>query len=49
MNDANWEIEGFAWVACGGTHLQTTGEIGEIRLRRKNVSKGKERIEIYLG
>jgi alanyl-tRNA synthetase len=32
-----WEIEGFAKVACGGTHL-----------RRKNVGKGKERIEITL-
>lgn len=44
-----WEIEGFARVSCGGTHLRRTGEIGPIRLRRKNVGKGKERIEVYLG
>lgn len=43
-----WEIEGFDKVACGGTHLHRTGEVGELQLRRKNVGKGKERIEIYL-
>ena len=43
-----WEIEGFAKVACGGTHLRSTGEVGPIRLRRDNIGKGKERIEIYL-
>lgn len=43
-----WEIAGFARVACGGTHLKTTGEVGAITLKRKNVGKGKERIEIYL-
>ncbi len=43
-----WEIVGFARVACGGTHLKRTGEIGAIRLKRNNIGKGKERIEIYL-
>lgn len=43
-----WEIDGFAKVACGGTHLKTTGEVGKIHLKRKNIGKGKERIEIYL-
>jgi Ser-tRNA(Ala) deacylase AlaX len=43
-----WEIAGFATVACGGTHLRRTGEVGPIRLRRDNIGKGKERIEIYL-
>ncbi len=43
-----WEIPGFARVPCGGTHLKTTGEIGEIRLKRRNPGKGKERIEITL-
>lgn len=43
-----WEIDGFARVACGGTHLRRTGEVGEITLKRKNIGKGKERIEIYL-
>lgn len=43
-----WEIAGFARVPCGGTHLKSTGEIGEIRLKRRNPGKGKERIEIIL-
>jgi Ser-tRNA(Ala) deacylase AlaX len=43
-----WEIAGFSRVPCGGTHLRTTGEVGDIELRRKNPGKGKERIEIYL-
>jgi Ser-tRNA(Ala) deacylase AlaX len=42
-----WEIEGFARVSCGGTHLKRTGEVGQLSLKRKNVGKGKERIEIY--
>ncbi|HVM79247.1 MAG TPA: alanyl-tRNA editing protein [Stellaceae bacterium] len=43
-----WEIPGFARVPCGGTHLRRTGEIGAIALRRKNIGKGKERIEIFV-
>jgi alanyl-tRNA synthetase len=43
-----WEIEGLARVSCGGTHLRRTGEIGSIRLKRDNIGKGKERVEIYL-
>lgn len=43
-----WQIENFATVACGGTHIKRTGEIGEIRLKRKSLGSGKERIEIYL-
>jgi len=43
-----WEIEGFAQVSCGGTHLRRTGEVGEIRFKRNNIGKGKERIEIFL-
>jgi Ser-tRNA(Ala) deacylase AlaX len=43
-----WEVEGFARVACGGTHLQRTGEVGRLTLKRKNIGKGKERIEIYV-
>jgi len=42
-----WEIAGFARVACGGTHLRRTGEIGRLRLKRNNIGRGKERIEIY--
>jgi len=43
-----WEVAGFARVPCGGTHVRRTGEVGEIRLKRNNIGKGKERIEIYL-
>ena len=43
-----WEIAGFARVPCGGTHLRTTGEIGQIELRRRNPGRGKERIEVTL-
>jgi len=42
-----WEIEGFSRVPCGGTHLRRTGEVGELALKRKNLGKGKERIEIH--
>lgn len=43
-----WRIEGFGQVPCGGTHLRSTSEVGPITLRRKNIGKGKERIEICL-
>ena len=43
-----WEIEGLSRVPCGGTHVRRTGEIGPLRLKRDNVGKGKERVEIYL-
>ena len=43
-----WKIEGFSEVPCGGTHLKRTAEIGEIRLKRVNIGKGKERIEIFV-
>lgn len=43
-----WEVDGFARMPCGGTHPRMTGEVGAIRLKRKNTGKGKERIEITL-
>jgi len=43
-----WKIEGFGKVACGGTHIRRTGEIGAIRLKRDRQGKNKERIEIFL-
>ena len=43
-----WQIDGFAKVLCGGTHPRRTGEIGDLRLKRKNIGKGVERIEITL-
>jgi alanyl-tRNA synthetase len=42
-----WEVPGFARIPCGGTHLRRTGEVGNIMLKRKNIGKGKERIEVY--
>ncbi|MBM3762976.1 MAG: alanyl-tRNA editing protein [Acidobacteria bacterium] len=41
-----WVIDGFAEVACGGTHLRRTGEIGSVALKRDNIGKGKERVVI---
>lgn len=41
-----WEIEGFARVPCGGTHLRRTGEIGALSLKRDNRGKGQQRIAI---
>ncbi|MEI6289705.1 MAG: alanyl-tRNA editing protein [Chloroflexota bacterium] len=43
-----WEIPGFAKVPCGGTHLRKTGEVGLISLKRNNIGKGKERIEVFV-
>ena len=43
-----WEVVGIAKVSCGGTHLKKTGEVGRVKLKRKNIGKGKERVEIYL-
>lgn len=43
-----WKVEDFAQVPCGGTHLKNTSEVGRIQLKRKNIGKGKERIEISL-
>ena len=33
---------------CGGTHVKNAEEIGRIKLKRKNIGAGKERIEITL-
>ena len=43
-----WEIQGFSRVPCGGTHVRSTGEVGQVRLKRNNIGKGKERVEIFL-
>ena len=43
-----WRVDGFAQVPCGGTHLKRTSEVGQIQLKRKNIGKGKERVEITL-
>lgn len=38
-----WECDGHA-MPCGGTHLETTQSIGPLKVRRKNIGKGKERV-----
>lgn len=43
-----WQIEGFAKVPCGGTHVKSTSEVGFINLKRVNIGSSKERIEIKL-
>lgn len=43
-----WKIEGFAQVPCGGTHVNGTGEVGFVTLKRDRPGKGIERIEIRL-
>jgi Ser-tRNA(Ala) deacylase AlaX len=35
-------------MPCGGTHVARTGEIGPVRLKRRNVGAGKERVEVTL-
>ena len=43
-----WQIDGFAQVPCGGTHLKRTGEVGMVQLKRRNPGKGRERIETFV-
>jgi len=43
-----WKIDGFAQVPCGGTHVDTTGEVGFVTLKREHPGKSIERIEIRL-
>ncbi len=43
-----WKIEGFAQVPCGGTHVNSTAEVGFVTLKRDRPGKGIERIEIRL-
>lgn len=45
-----WEPEGKKeWLCpCGGTHVKNLNEIGRVKLKRKNIGSGKERIEITL-
>lgn len=43
-----WKIKEFSPVPCGGTHPQNTKEVGTITLKRINLGKGKERLEIFI-
>ncbi len=42
-----WKCEQWR-MPCGGTHVKNTLEIGRVKLKRKNVGKGSERIEVQL-
>lgn len=42
-----WTVDGFATMACGGTHPASTGEVGMLTPCRE-YRKGKERIEVML-
>jgi len=45
-----WKMDPFPVMACGGTHVRNSHEIGKIRVERGNKpGKGRERIEISLG
>ncbi len=43
-----WKIDGFAQVPCGGTHVNSTREVGLVTLKRERPGKSIERIEIRL-
>lgn len=44
-----WKTDPFPVMACGGTHVRNSREIGKIRVERgKKPGKGRERIEISL-
>ncbi len=43
-----WKIDGFAQVPCGGTHVNSTAEVGYVVLKRERPGKGIERVEIRL-
>ena len=43
-----WKIDGFAQVPCGGTHVNSTAEVGFVTLKREHPGKSVERIEIRL-
>ena len=43
------DLDAAYWrIPCGGTHVARTGELGRIKLKRKNIGKGKERVEVTL-
>jgi alanyl-tRNA synthetase len=44
-----WKVEPFETMACGGTHVRNTSEIGRIQVKRgSKPGRGKERIELTL-
>ncbi len=43
------EIEQIDWSPCGGTHLESTGQLGAIYLGRQERIRGRQRIEFIAG
>lgn len=43
-----WRIPDIATIPCGGTHVHSTKEIGEVTLKRERSGKGVERVKITL-
>ncbi len=46
--ELRWWICGEMKMLCGGTHVKNTKEICKVKLKRKNIGSGKERIEVTL-
>jgi len=40
------EISPYLHMPCGGTHVAQLGEIGPVRLKRRGLGKGRERLYI---
>ena len=43
-----WRLPNIAMIPCGGTHVNSTREIGDINLKRDRANKGVERVRISL-
>lgn len=43
-----WKIDGFAQVPCGGTHVNTTREVGFVKLKREHPGKHVGRLKLGL-